>query len=55
MDGVTATIIGAGVQMIPDRRIIESFKWKNKERLFAILKKHEMSNVILISGDVHMG
>ena len=46
-------MIGAGVQMLPDRQAIESFKWINKQKLFAILKKHQVSNVVLISGDVH--
>ena len=52
---VTATVIGAGVQMLPDRHVVESFKWKNKEKLFAALKKHKVSDVTLLSGDVHMG
>lgn len=54
-EGATITIIGAGVQMLPDRRMVESFKWKNKQKLFGLLKRHRMSNVVLISGDVHMG
>jgi hypothetical protein len=40
--------------MLPDRRLIESFKWQNKVKLFNLLKRNEVSNVVLISGDVHM-
>jgi len=40
--------------MLPDRRLIESFRWENKARLFELLKKYELSNVLLISGDIHM-
>lgn len=47
------TIIAAGVQILPDRKVVESFKWKNKQKLFGLLKKHKVSNVVLISGDVH--
>lgn len=34
---VRLTLIGAGVQILPDRRVIESFTWSNKNRLFKIL------------------
>ena len=54
---VSLTVIGAGIQMIPDRHRmpIESFGWKNKKRLFKMLKEHEMERVVLLSGDVHFG
>ena len=32
---------------------VERFEWPNKSRLFELLYKHELSNVILLSGDVH--
>lgn len=48
------TLIGAGVQILTDRRVIESFTWRNKERLFRIFRELKVQNVVLLSGDVHM-
>jgi hypothetical protein len=40
--------------MIPQRNfVLEEFKWKNKEALFSLLRKHRKSGVVLLSGDVH--
>lgn len=50
-------MIGTGIQIIADRKRIpmESYGWENKKRLFDILKRQEMSKVVLITGDVHFG
>ena len=54
---VDLTIIGSGVQIIPERGlpyIVEDMKGVNRMRLFKLLKENEMENVVFISGDVHM-
>ena len=51
---VKFTLICAGIQILPDRFVIESFNWPNKERLFSLLKKHKVENLLLVSGDVHL-
>jgi len=50
-------LIGAGIQIIPERANIpvEVFKWKNKKRLFDLLKKNQKDSVVLLTGDVHLG
>ena len=49
------TMIGFGVQMLVDRiGLTESFRSKDRLRLLELLKKHRVSNVVLLSGDVHM-
>lgn len=56
--GVQATLIGAGVQMIVDRPFappIEGFYEYNKHRLFDALRNNKMENVLLLSGDIHLG
>lgn len=35
-------------------KLMETFQWPSKKRLFDLLKKNELSNVVLISGDVHI-
>ena len=45
--------------MLPDRepwasKFVEGFEWKNKIRLFDLIKKHKTPNVLLLSGDIHM-
>lgn len=27
--------------------------WENKSKLLSLLKKHKLSNVVLLSGDIH--
>lgn len=52
------TVIGAGIQMLPYKpkfMYVETFEWPNKSRIYELLKKHEVSNAVFISGDVHMG
>lgn len=50
----TITIIGSGVQIIPDRwSPIECLSWQNKKHLINLIRKYEKSGVIFISGDVH--
>ena len=52
------TLIGAGIQMVPERLslpFVENFRWKNREKLFATLRANEADNVVLLSGDVHLG
>jgi phosphodiesterase/alkaline phosphatase D-like protein len=50
----TITIIGSGVQIIPDRwSPIECLSWQNKKHLISLIRKYEKSGVIFISGDVH--
>jgi alkaline phosphatase D len=54
---VNLTLIGAGIQILPDRVSklpVEQFKTANKLKLLSLLKKHQMSNVVLLSGDVHL-
>jgi alkaline phosphatase D len=57
LEKVDLTIIGAGIQIIPERANIpiEVMKWKNKKVLFDLLKKNQKDSVILLSGDVHFG
>lgn len=48
------TLILAGVQMIRDNSVIdEGFDWENKIKLFETIARNEVSNVVLLSGDVH--
>ena len=48
------TIIMAGIQILSDYFTPkERFEWPNKKRLFDVLYKHKLSNVILLSGDRH--
>ena len=48
------TIISSGVQILPDRWFFtECFEWPSKKMIFNLIKKHEKSGVILLSGDVH--
>ncbi len=52
------TVIGSGIQMMVERFPnpgLEDYKWKNRERLYDTLKANRMSDVFLISGDVHLG
>ena len=42
--GASVTLIGAGIQMTPERihvPFIENFRWKNRERLYQTLKVNE--------------
>lgn len=44
--------------MIPERvflPMVENFRWKNRERLYKILRENGAENVTLLSGDVHLG
>ena len=55
---VSMTVIGAGIQMVPERLnvpFIENFREVNRLQLYKALKTNEMENVVLISGDVHLG
>ena len=56
---VDMTFIGAGINILPERLYLpmvdENFRWKNRERLFRILRENQAENVTLISGDVHFG
>ena len=54
---MSLTLIGAGIQILPERTRfpVENFRWINRMKLFEALKKNEMENVVLLSGDVHMG
>jgi alkaline phosphatase D len=48
------TIIVSGIQIIPDRYFYyESFGPLNKEKVFNLLQKHNVSGVVFLSGDVH--
>ena len=46
-------MIGSGVQILSESFLIENFSKTSKEKLFKILRENEISNVALISGDVH--
>ena len=50
---VSLTVIGAGVSILSERLLGEKFTKVNKKKLFDVLKANEMSNVALISGDMH--
>ena len=54
---VALTVLGAGLQMIVDRGLcpdyVERFKWKNRQKIYELIQKHEMDNIILLSGDIH--
>lgn len=55
---VELTVIGAGLQMLTEMiniPLLENFRWKNRERLFRLLRENRMENVVLLSGDVHIG
>eukprot|EP00347_Sterkiella_histriomuscorum_P018200 403346407 len=48
------TLIGMGVQALPDRFFItEAMNWKSKNDIFKLIRKHQKSGVVLLSGDVH--
>lgn len=50
------TLIGNGVTILPEYQIIpgwETVGWQDKKEIFNLLKRHELSNVLLLSGDVH--
>jgi len=53
----TITIIGNGIQVIPAEHRFE--KWQNfpneRDRLFELIEKSNLTNVVLISGDRHIG
>jgi len=52
------TLIGAGIQIVPERFncvIVENFRELNRKKLFEALKANSMENVVLLSGDVHLG
>ena len=52
------TLIGAGIQMVPELMniaIIENFRELNRKKLYAALRDNVMENVVLLSGDVHLG
>ena len=55
---VSMILIGAGIQMIPERIYIppvENFREKNRERLYETLRNNYVENAVLLSGDVHLG
>jgi len=51
------TLIGNGIQVIPEEHRFE--KWQNfpkeRQRLFDLIEKSNLANVILLSGDRHIG
>eukprot|EP00352_Strombidinopsis_acuminata_P001820 CAMPEP_0176385718 /NCGR_PEP_ID=MMETSP0126-20121128/35372_1 /TAXON_ID=141414 ORGANISM="Strombidinopsis acuminatum, Strain SPMC142" /NCGR_SAMPLE_ID=MMETSP0126 /ASSEMBLY_ACC=CAM_ASM_000229 /LENGTH=159 /DNA_ID=CAMNT_0017752243 /DNA_START=295 /DNA_END=774 /DNA_ORIENTATION=- len=49
------TLIAHGTNFIPVYRLgfMESFGNRGKERLFELINKHQKSNVVLMSGDIH--
>jgi hypothetical protein len=50
---VKFTLICAGIQILPDRFLVETFNWPNKEKLFALIRKYKLQHFLLVSGDVH--
>ena len=51
------TLIGSGIQIIPDRarpKFVESFGTANKLRLLDALRRSKLDRVILLTGDVHL-
>ena len=53
------TVIGAGIQILAERlsfvKPVENFRWKNRDKFFEALARNKMENVVLISGDIHLG
>jgi hypothetical protein len=48
------TLIMAGIQILRDNTSIEEqFGWLGKSKLFSLISKFKLSNVVLLSGDVH--
>ena len=48
------TFVLAGVQMVRDYSLMdEGFEWPNKVKLFEAIRENQVSNVVLLSGDVH--
>jgi len=47
-------LIGSGIQVLPDDRIIpEHWYAENRDRLIGLIRKYKVSGVVLLSGDVH--
>ena len=46
-------MIGLGVQALSERQLGEKFAAVNKKKLFDALRRNEVSNVVLITGDMH--
>lgn len=47
-------VIGSGVQIIPDDRLLpETWYKQSLDKLFGLIRKYKTGGVILISGDVH--
>jgi len=53
----TFTLIGSGIQILPDDRFthVEALYPNSRQRLFQLLAKYHIEGVILLSGDVHFG
>jgi alkaline phosphatase D len=48
------TLIGSGIQVLPDdRTITEMWYDSEREKLIGLIRKYALSGVILLSGDVH--
>jgi len=53
-NNATFTLIASGSQVFPDDRIFpEHWYRQSRERLFGMIRKHKVSGVIFLSGDVH--
>ena len=49
------TMIMTGVQIHHDNAILmEKYQWTSKYRLYGLINKHQKSNVVFLSGDVHL-
>ena len=49
-------LIGSGVQILPDDRIIIEYWFANsRQKLLAMLKKYNINGAVLLSGDIHWG
>lgn len=44
----------AGLQILPDNlSAMEKFEWDDKERLLSLIRKHQKSGVVYLTGDIH--
>ena len=47
-------VIGTGTQVFPDERVIQEHWYaESRDKLLSLIRKHRVSRVILITGDVH--
>mmetsp|Transcript_37915 Transcript_37915/g.42973 ORF Transcript_37915/g.42973 Transcript_37915/m.42973 type:complete len:303 (+) Transcript_37915:600-1508(+) len=54
-DTATFTLVVAGIEVLPDDRIIQNMLYPStRERLFTLLGKYQLPGVVILSGDIHV-